>query len=95
MSSGSAVIQASYNVESAARIASGKTNIYFSVPFKHSDTTGLTHYVAVASSIASTYNCEPAALYKDRVLVYVRNDAGSYTDPSWVSVICFGELENE
>jgi hypothetical protein len=95
MSSGSAVIQASYNVESALRVASGKTNIYFSVPFKDSDTTGLTHYVAVSSSIASTYNCEPAGLYKDRVLVYVRNDAGSYTDPSWVSVICFGELEDE
>jgi len=95
MSGGSAVIQSSYNVESAVRTASGKTNIYFSVPFKHRDTTNRTHYVAVSSSIASTYNCEPAGLYKDRVLVYVRNDAGSYTDPSWVSVICFGELEDE
>ena len=95
MSGGSAVIQSSYNVESAVRTATGKTNIYFSVPFKHRDTTNRTHYVAVASSIASTYNCEPAGLYKDRVLVYVRNDSGSYTDPSWVSVICFGELENE
>ena len=83
------VILASYNVKSVTDVGLGKTDVFWSVPFKSDN------YVAHTSSASNTHNTSPAARDKDSVSIYVRNDAGSYADSGYVVCTAFGELENE
>jgi len=83
------VILASYNVKSVTDVGLGKTDVFWSVPFKSDN------YVAHTSSASNTHNTSPAAHDKDSVSIYVRNDAGSYADSGYVVCTAFGELENE
>ena len=85
-------INGSYNVKSVTDVSTGRFYVNFSVPFKNND------YAAIGTSRAASgqdENLFVEAMYKTYADVRVINDGGSGQDSTLVSVLFFGELENE
>jgi hypothetical protein len=84
---GTPSIHASYNVKSVTDTATGKLTVTFAVPFKHDK------YVSVHTSDGG-YS-EFGELEVDDIQIKTRNSSGSLVDPSEITAVFFGELENE
>jgi hypothetical protein len=89
---GTPVIKASYNVKSVTDVSTGRFYVNFNVPFKREK------YMAVGTSRATSgqdENLFVEALFSTYADVRVINDGGTGQDSTIVSVLFFGELENE
>ena len=85
--SSGATITSSYNIESITDTATGKADFVYAVPFKSART-------AVFGTCDDGY-FDPTSIASTGVQGRTRNFGGSLTDQGQVSIIVFGELENE
>jgi hypothetical protein len=83
-------LSASYNIESIADTATGRSTITFAVPFKTAK-----YAVAGSADAANVFAVNNTNMKAGSAEVYVTNYAGSVVDSNRISAIFFGELENE
>jgi len=83
-------LSASYNIESIADTATGRSTITFAVPFKTAE-----YAVAGSADAANVFAVNNTNMKAGSAEVYVTNYAGSVVDSNRISAIFFGELENE
>tara|TARA_R110000850_G_scaffold225358_1_gene350708 strand:- start:261 stop:635 length:375 start_codon:yes stop_codon:yes gene_type:complete len=94
-------IYASFNVESLTRSTNpGKFDIAFSTPFKPTGGGNtLTYAVSVATQAQSATDenayVDPGNSTGNFLRVWNFNDGGTGINPQFMTVICFGELEDE
>ncbi len=83
-------LTASYNIESIADTATGRSTITFAVPFKSAE-----YAVAGSTDAANVFAVNNSNMKAGSAEVYVIGHAGSVADSNRISAIFFGELENE
>jgi hypothetical protein len=91
---GTANIMASYNIKSITDNGTGDTTFTFAIPFKGGDdsVTNKPSYSVASSSRAMDYVWEAESTY---VRLKVSDTSWNAYDSDQLSIVCFGELENE
>jgi len=92
---GTANIMASYNIKSITDNGTGDTTFTFAIPFKGGDDSATdkpSYSVAMSSMGISTYPSEAQSTY---VRIIAKDTSFNAYDSAMVSIVCFGELENE
>ena len=92
---GTANIMASYNIKSITDNGTGDTTFTFAIPFKGGDDSATdkpSYSVAMSSQGISTYPSEAKSTY---VRIIAKDTSFNAYDSAMVSIVCFGELENE